>query len=1090
MVVEESIPNERLRHARFLKGWTQSQLAEAVGTDNETVSRWERGVTLPSLYYRAKLCEALGKTPEELGFLTERSEPWSAFLCVLLASAYTDAEHKVVTQFKADLQDHGITLLSSRAVRRRGEENPRKALKEAIYAVQMVLVIASPKARSSRHVQEALQLARMYRRPICAIWVEGTSFQNCLPGDVEDLFATIDARQEHDLPLLRQVVDALERVQHVSSPSSPETALPVMAPVIQAETSDEPPTFPQPRNPYKGLHAFQQEDACDFFGRERLIDELLMALAAGRQNEHEARLLAIIGPSGSGKSSVVMAGLLPRLRAGALPGSEEWLYLDPIMPGSHPLESLALAFAKYFPEKSLKTLDDDLEDDSTRSLHLLASALPRREGKRVLLYVDLFEELFTQTLAEEEGQHFIDLLIQAITEPGGPLLVLLTMRADFYDRPARSPALFRLIEQHQHFLLPMDIKDLRAVIERPAALPDVCLTFEGDLVGDLLFETQGQAGMLPLLQFTLDQLFEQRQGNQLTLQAYHELGGIKGALSRHAESTYAQLPSEEHRRLARTLFLRLIDPGVTEQETTRHRAPLAEFTLDDSSKGRLLRETLEAFIDARLLTTNTLVGIPTVEVSHEALIREWGRLADWLHEAYEDIRLQQAISKDVATWEQSNKRRDRLYQGSQLKEAQAWARRNLPSSKETAFLRASTHYSLWLLVRMVLIGVLLVSTSGVALWSIRLLLSNSTTVTTLNDSGSGSLRQVLTTARAESTITFDPALVGATIRLTSDLNITQSVSIRGPGAGKLFISSENDNDVIRVLRGVTVTISDLTFANSSLRGLFSFLNNEGTLTISNSAVSGNSSNGSGGGISNQGDLTISDSTIAGNSSWNTVGYGGGAIFNQGLLTIVNSRVSNNTADSSGGGIENQGTLIIEHSTIAGNSSLDSGGGIRNLGTLTILNSTIAGNSSLDSGGGIDNQDLLTITGSTISGNTTSSRGGGINNDEVQAINNSLILDNRASDAGGGIANKGKLTLSNSKIAHNTANGSGGGIYYQENLLDQKSPSMITDCTISGNTAHSGGGIFEKGLSVSQDLRIDHSIVAGNSALIGPDVAEV
>lgn len=1086
MVVEESISNERLRHARFLKGWTQSQLAEAIDTDNETVSRWERGITLPSFYYRAKLCEALGKTPEELGFLTQRSEPWSASLCVLLASAYTDAEHKVVTQFKADLQDHGITLLSSRAVRRKGGENPRKALKEAIYAVQMVLVIASPKARSSRHAQEALQLARMYRRPICAIWIEGTSFQDCLPGDVEDLFATIDARQQYDLPLMRQVVDALERVQHASSASGEEATLPVIAPVIQAQTTDE---LRKPRNPYKGLHAFQQQDACDFFGRERLIDELLMALAAGRQNEHGVRLLAIIGPSGSGKSSVVMAGLLPRLRAGALPGSEEWLYLDPIIPGSHPLESLALAFAKYFPEKSLKTLYDDLEDDSMRSLHLLASTLPRCEGKRVLLYVDQFEELFTQTLAEEERQHFIDLLIQAITEPGGPLLVVLTLRADFYDRLARSPALFRLIEHHQHFVLPMDIKGQRAVIEQPAALPDVCLTFEGDLVGDLLFEMQGQAGILPLLQFTLDQLFEQRQGNQLTLQAYHEMGGIKGALSRHAESTYAQLPSEEHRRLVRTLFLRLIDPGVTEQDTTRHRTPLAEFTLNDSSRGHLLRETLEAFIGARLLTTNTRVGVPTVEVSHEALIREWGRLADWLHEAHEDIRLQRAISKDVATWEQSNKRGDRLYRGSQLREAQAWARRDLPSSKETAFLRASARYSLWLLVRMVLIGVLLVSTSGVAIWSIILLLSNSTTVTTLNDSGSGSLRQVLTTAKAESTITFDPALVGATIRLTSDLNITQSVSIRGPGAGKLFISSKNDNDVIRVLRGVTVTISGLTFANSSLRGLFSFLNNEGTLTISNSTILGNSSNGPGGGISNQGDLTINDSTITGNSSWSTVGYGGGAIFNQGFLTITNSSVSNNRADSSGGGIENQGTLIIGHSTVAGNSSLASGGGIRNLGTLTILSSTITGNLSLDSGGGIDNQDLLTITGSAISENTTSNQGGGINNDEVLQINNSQIFDNRALGPGGGLANKGKLTLSNSRIVHNTANGSGGGIYYQESLLAQKSTSTITECTISGNTAHSGGGIFKKGLSVSQHLKIDHSIVADNSALIGPDVAE-
>jgi hypothetical protein len=107
---------------------------------------------------------------------------------------------------------------------------------------------------------------------------------------------------------------------------------------------------------------------------------------------------------------------------------------------------------------------------------------------------------------------------------------------------------------------------------------------------------------------------------------------------------------------------------------------------------------------------------------------------------------------------------------------------------------------------------------------------------------------------------------------------------------------------------------------------------------------------------------------------------------------------------------------------------------------------------------------------------------------VLEITKSPILDNRASEAGGGIANKGKLTLSNSRIAHNMAHGSGGGIYYQENSLDQTSPSTITDCTITGNTAYSGSGIFKKGLSVSQHLKIDHSNIVGNSALNGPDVA--
>src|SRR5207245_2208863 len=158
------------------------------------------------------------------------------------------------------------------------------------------------------------------------------------------------------------------------------------------------------------------------------------------------------------------------------------------------------------------------------------------------------------------------------------------------------------------------------------------MTFEGDLVGDLLFEMQGQVGALPLLQFTLDQLFQRRSGSQLTLSAYREMGGVKGALSRQAEETYTTLPSEEHRTLARALFLRLIDPGASEQDTTRRRAALTEFSLADETTTRLLRETADAFIAARLLTTNEVAGTTTLEVSHEAVIRAWPRLAQWVRE--------------------------------------------------------------------------------------------------------------------------------------------------------------------------------------------------------------------------------------------------------------------------------------------------------------------------------------------------------------------------------------------------------------------------------------------------------------------------
>src|SRR5207244_11309460 len=150
----------------------------------------------------------------------------------------------------------------------------------------------------------------------------------------------------------------------------------------------------------------------------------------------------------------------------------------------------------------LKAIREYLEDDAARGLHLLATKLAKQQRAKVVLLVDQFEELFTQTPSEDERRHFLDLLVTATTEPHGPVIVLLTLRADFYDRPLAYPALGQLIPSHQMVVLPMSTHELREVIEKPAAFPDVRLTFEGDLVGDLLFEVQGQVGALPLVQFT------------------------------------------------------------------------------------------------------------------------------------------------------------------------------------------------------------------------------------------------------------------------------------------------------------------------------------------------------------------------------------------------------------------------------------------------------------------------------------------------------------------------------------------------------------------------------------------------------------
>ena len=751
-----------------------------------------------------------------------------------------------------------------------------------------------------------------------------------------------------------RVQSVVGMVVAASRPAETKAAFVIPLDVLRAAW----PLMGEPRNPYKGLRAFTRDDAGDFFGREYMVKKLVdivELLVIEQPATPGKRLLIIIGPSGSGKSSLVMAGLLPQLQRGALPASETWLYLGSMVPGKHPIEALGLTLATHFPDRSFTSIREDLEDDATRGLHRMTVHLlnlhqKNQPGARVVLLVDQFEELFTQTESEDERQRFIELLLTACSEPRGSLLVLLTMRADFYDRPMRYPDLFQLIDTQHLSLLSMEMNNLRKVIEQPAALPGVQLTFEGDLVDQLLAEIQGQVGALPLLQFTLDQLFQRRRGRQLTLSAYQEMGGVKGALSKHAEDTYATLPSDRHRELARSLFLRLIDPGMTEQDTTRRRAMLSELILDDPIQTRLLQETVDTFIVARLLTTNEIAGMITIEVSHEALIRVWKRLADWLREAREDIHLQQAISEDVAEWERRGMPRDRLYRGSQLKEASAWVKRNVPSRQEVAFFQASTRRRIQSALSVVIVVLLLLSTTGLASWFLLNPPADPTRVTTSKDNGVGSLRWAIVNATAGSTITFDTSLRKSVIFLTSnDLTFTNNMTIRGPGAQALAISGGKSGHIIHVLPHVTITLFGMSFINSISTNEYGygFIENEGRLMISDSIISGNSAV-LGGGIANVGGgkLTVVHSIVSGNRS-----KLGGGIYNEYELTLMNSTISGNTASDGntvpdGGGIYTYGSqMTITSCTISGNTAYDGGGIYIEHGNLPVKvrNSTIAGN---------------------------------------------------------------------------------------------------------------------------------------------------
>jgi WD40 repeat protein/transcriptional regulator with XRE-family HTH domain len=442
-----------------------------------------------------------------------------------------------------------------------------------------------------------------------------------------------------------------------------------------------------PRNPYKGLSSFREGDAGDFFGRERLSAELVAAVGDYTQ-PGATRLLVVVGPSGSGKSSAVLAGLLPRLRDGAVPDSAHWVYLPPLTPGAHPLEALSVALASALPQSSVTTIRADLEA-SARGLHVLAGRAAGPSQTRVLLVVDQAEELFTLTADAAERDRFIDLLVTATTESRGPLVAVLALRADVYDRTLGDSRLGRLVTVQSVPVLPLEPAELRTVLEGPAALPDVGLHFEVGLADAVLDAVRGAPGALPLLQFTLDQLYARRAGAVLTVAAYQALGGMRGALARQAEATYKGLPDDAHRALARALFLRLIAPGAREQDTTRRRVPLAEFELAEADQTLAMRTVAETFITARLVTAQDSGGVTTLEVSHEALIREWPRLGTWVRAAREDIWLQGRLSADAADWETRGRPLDSLYRGTVLVEALGWVERNTPSVGEAAFLAAA-----------------------------------------------------------------------------------------------------------------------------------------------------------------------------------------------------------------------------------------------------------------------------------------------------------------------------------------------------------------------------------------------------------------
>ncbi|MFS8102258.1 hypothetical protein LFM09_34550 [Lentzea alba] len=382
--------------------------------------------------------------------------------------------------------------------------------------------------------------------------------------------------------------------------------------------------------PYLGLSAYDTTDSDRFFGREHLVADLAKRVA--RQP-----FVAVFGPSGSGKSSMLRAGLVPRLEQQALV----------FTPGPHPIEECAIHLARHLNLGAPHVRGELTRDPG--ALGLLA-----RQGD-VVLVVDQFEEIFTLCQDAEEREHFLTALLDATKS----VTVVIGVRADFYARCGSHADLVAAMQDAIVTVGPMTAEELRRAITQPAAT--VQCTVENALLTALITEAHGQVGMLPLLSHALLETWRRRQGNALTLTAFQHAGGLHGALAQTADAVFDQL-DEVQQDITKALFLRLSALGDGTEDTKR-RVDMTE--IDDDPA---VSEVLERLTAARLLT-RTREG---VEITHEALIRSWPRLQDWLARDRDGQRLHRELTEATAAWERHGRDAGSLLRGARLDVIADW----------------------------------------------------------------------------------------------------------------------------------------------------------------------------------------------------------------------------------------------------------------------------------------------------------------------------------------------------------------------------------------------------------------------------------
>lgn len=397
-------------------------------------------------------------------------------------------------------------------------------------------------------------------------------------------------------------------------------------------------------NPYRGLRPFTEEDGDVYFGREALVSEVLDRL------ENGPGFVSIVGPSGSGKSSAVRAGVVPVMR-------ERGYEVAIFQPGSRPLWELAGAL-----ERSARGSRASLLRRFETNPRSLAEVVTRP----LLLVVDQFEELFT--LAERDvAVRLSELVSSAVRDHTVPLIVVVTLRADYYDKPLSIPALAGAFSDSVVSVKPMTPQEVESAVVEPARAAGT--TVEPRLVAQLVADMADNPGALPLLQFTLFDLYERASAEALTLEAYQRIGGLNGALTGGADDLLSEL-DEEGRALAEQLMMRMVQKG---RALSTSRPVLVRDLIDLGADPVALQSVLEAFGTRRLLTFDRdASGAAIVEIAHEFLISEWPQMETWLSDHSDDLDRLYVLEVAVADWVESDRSDDYLLRGERLGRFEAW----------------------------------------------------------------------------------------------------------------------------------------------------------------------------------------------------------------------------------------------------------------------------------------------------------------------------------------------------------------------------------------------------------------------------------